>query len=165
SGAEPALPPVGLQFGDFAAWQREWASGGAVAHQLAYWKKQLAGTPALELPTDARRPPALSFRGAEVQLTVPTQGLKELCKSEDVTPFMALLAAFQALLHRYSGQEDFCVGVPSAGRNRTELEGMIGFFTNMLAMRADLSGRPTFRQLLRRVRETALSAYSNQDAP
>ena len=168
--SEPSpLPELRIQYADFAAWQREWLRGETLEKQVAYWKDQLAGCPLhLDLTTDRPRPPLQSFRGATLyrSLPRPTAGaLGALCRAEDVTPFMALLAAFQTLLCRYTGQEDIAVGTPIAGRNFAETEGLIGFFVNTLVMRTRLAGNPTFRELLARVRQVSLGAYSNQDLP
>ena len=167
-GRRADLPPLPVQYADFAQWQREWLRGEALEKQVAYWRKQLAGLPVLELPVARPRPPVRSFRGALHSTCFPrslTEGLKELSRREDVTLFMTLLAAFQALLLRYTGQEDIAVGSPIAGRNRGEIEGLIGFFVNTLVLRTDLSGDPSFQELLKRVREVALQAYANQDLP
>ena len=165
--ASPLVEPP-AQYADFAAWQREWLQGEALEARLSYWRRQLAAAPALELPTDRPRPATPSRRGAEVSFTLRaelTQGLKALSRCEGVTLFMTLLAGFQALLARYSGQEVIAVGTPIAGRNRAEIEGLIGFFVNTLVMRAELGGNPTVRELLRQGRETALGAYAHQDMP
>ena len=158
-----------IQYADFAVWQRKWFDGEMLEAQLGYWKEQLAGAPlTLSLPTDRPRPPVQSYRGAIRSLALDestTASLRALARAEGVTLFMLLLAAFQALLQRYTGQEDFIVGSPVANRNRSELEEMIGLFANTLALRADLSGNPTFRALLQRVRETTLDAFAHQDLP
>ena len=163
------LPELPIQYQDYAVWQRKWLQGDVLAQQLAYWKEQLAGAPAtLELPTDFPRPPVASYRGARREVVLDaklTQALQMLSRREAVTPFMLLLAAWQVLLARYSGQEDVSVGAPIAGRNRTELEGLIGFFVNTLVLRTNLSGNPTFRELLQREREVTLGAYAHQDLP
>ncbi len=168
-GYSPALPPLPVQYGDYAAWQRNWLQDEPLEEQLAYWKSRLANAPAaLELPTDRPRPPLQSVRGGTEPLRLPPvlhAKLKELCRREGCTLHMALLAVFQTLLHRYSGQEDISVGTPVAGRTRPELEGLIGFFVNTLVLRTDLSENPTFEELLERVRETALGAYAHQDVP
>jgi natural product biosynthesis luciferase-like monooxygenase protein len=164
-----ALPALGMQYADFAVWQRAWMRGEVLEQQLTYWKERLAGAaPALELPTDHPRPIVQSFHGAHESLRLSprlTESLKALSQREGATLFMTLLAAFQTLLFRYSGQEDISVGSPIANRGRAELEELIGFFANTLVHRGDLSGNPTFRELLGRVRESALSAYANQDVP
>jgi len=164
----PELPALPIQYADYAVWQREWLQGDVLAGQLAYWKEQLAGVPALELPTDRPRPSASANPGTRYIKTVPgslSQALRELGRREGATLFMTLLAAFQVLLYRCSGQEDIAVGSPIAGRRRTELEGLIGFFVNTLVLRTDLTGNPTFTELLARVRESALGAYTHQDLP
>jgi amino acid adenylation domain-containing protein len=169
AGMSAPLPALPVQYADYAVWQRDWLRGETLEKQLAYWKERLAGAPAaLELPTDRPRPPVQTDRGATELLLISKDLLtrvKALCQSTGSTPFMVLLAAFQAVLSRYSGQEDLCVGTPIAGRTRPELEGLIGFFVNTLVLRADLSGDPTFQELLARVRETALGAYVHQDLP
>jgi amino acid adenylation domain-containing protein len=163
------LPDLAIQYADFAAWQRERLQGVILESQLSYWKKQLEGAPVvLDLPTDRPRPSVQSFRGASRSVefsTELTRGLKTLSRQEGVTLYMTLLAAFQTLLHRYTGQDDIVVGSPIANRNRIEIEGLIGFFVNTLVLRTDHSGNPQFRDLLRRVRETALEAYAHQDLP
>jgi amino acid adenylation domain-containing protein len=169
TGKSAPLPALPVQYADYAEWQRDRLPGETLEKQLAYWKERLAGAPAaLELPTDRPRPPVQTVRGATEPLLISKDLLarvKALCQSTGSTPFMVLLAAFQAVLSRYSGQEDFCIGTPIAGRTRPELEGLIGFFVNTLVLRTDLSGDPTFRELLARVRETALGAYAHQDLP
>ncbi|MGF9909648.1 non-ribosomal peptide synthase/polyketide synthase [Brevibacillus porteri] len=165
----PQLTDMPLQYADFAAWQREWLQGEALEQQLAYWKAKLSGSePLLALPTDRPRPPVQTYNGALYTTSFPTElveKLHALSRQEGATLFMTLLAAFQILLHRYSGQDDIIVGSPVAGRNRQETESLIGFFINTLAMRTDMSGAPTFRELLARVRESALEAYTHQDLP
>jgi amino acid adenylation domain-containing protein len=168
AGRPSPLPEPPVQYADYAAWQRRWLQGAALEKQLAYWKERLAGAAALDLPADRPRPAAPSYRGAAVRFALPANlagGVRTLAKQEGCTPFMVLLAAFQALLHRYTGQDDICVGTPIAGRGRTEVEGLIGFFVNTLVLRTDLAGDPTFVQLLGRVRETCLGAYAHQDLP
>jgi amino acid adenylation domain-containing protein len=169
SGGRPAAPPeLPIQYADFAVWQREWLSGEVLEKQLSYWRKQLAGLPVLELPTDRGRPPVQSFRGADHLISFSkslTEGLRDLSRREGATLYMTLLAAFQVLLARYTGQEDVVVGSPMAGRTEVETEGLIGFFVNTLVLRGNLSGEPSFREFLRRVRETALGAYAHQDLP
>ncbi|KAB8318928.1 amino acid adenylation domain-containing protein [Tolypothrix campylonemoides VB511288] len=168
-GLSNPLPELPIQYADFAVWQREWLSGEVLQKQLNYWKQQLAGaTPILELPADRPRPPVQSYRGARQFFVLPqslSQALHGLSRQEGVTLFMTLLAAFQTLLYRYSRQEDILVGSPIAGRNREEIEGLIGFFVNTLVLRTDMSGNPNFRELLQRVRSTAMSAYAHQDLP
>ena len=168
-GKPSPLSELSVQYADFAVWQRNCLGGAALEKQLSYWRKQLENAPALlELPTDRPRPVVSSYRGAIEEMVFPDwllRALKTLSRKEGATLFMTLLAAFQAVLGRYSGQQDLTVGVPIAGRNRTEIEGFIGFFVNMLVLRCDLSGNPTFRDLLRRVREVVLEAYAHQDLP
>jgi amino acid adenylation domain-containing protein/non-ribosomal peptide synthase protein (TIGR01720 family) len=168
-GQLPALPELPIQYADYAGWQRGWLQGQALENQLAWWRRQLEGASrALELPTDHPRPPTQSFRGATLPVRLSrelSEALEALSQREGVTPFMTLLAAFQTLLHRYSGQDDISVGSPIAGRDRAALEGLIGFFVNTLVHRTRLSGNPTFRELLGRVKEAALGAYAHQDLP
>ena len=163
------LPPLPIQYVDYAVWQREYLQGEVLERQLSYWKEQLAEAPALlDLPTDRPRPNVQSGRGAAVTFSLPEElsaALRRLSRDNGVTLFMTLLAAFQILLHRYSGQEDLLIGSPIAGRNRREVEGLIGFFVNTLVLRGDVRGNPSFRELLGRVRETALGAYAHQDLP
>jgi len=169
AGQQSPLPDLEIQYADFAAWQREWLTGEVLNTQLRYWEEQLSGAPpVLELPIDRPRPAVQSYRGArqEFKLTPElSQELRELSQREGCTLFMTLLAAFQMLLSRYSGQEDVVVGTPIANRNRSEIEGLIGFFVNTLALRTDLSGEPSFREVLKRVREATLGAYGHQDVP
>ncbi|MFD2170023.1 amino acid adenylation domain-containing protein [Tumebacillus lipolyticus] len=168
-GVEPELLPLPIQYADFAAWQRSWLQGDVLDKQLSYWKQQLGGDlPTLQLPTDRPRPAMQSNRGSTQKFYVPqalSQDLLELSRKEGATLFMTLLAAFNTLLHRYAEQEDIIVGSPIAGRNREEIEGLIGFFINTLALRTDLSGNPSFRDLLKRVRGVTLGAYAHQDLP
>ena len=168
-GQPNPLPPLPIQYADYAVWQRDWLSGEVLERQLSYWQQQLEGAnPVLELPTDFPRPPVQTYRGARQSLTIPqslSDSLHKLCRQEGVTLYMTLLAAFQTLLYRYSKQEDIVVGSPIAGRNRAEIEGLIGFFLNTLVLRTDLSGNPSFRELLGRVRSVTLDAYSHQDLP
>ncbi|MCC5603472.1 non-ribosomal peptide synthetase [Nostoc favosum] len=168
------LPQLPIQYADFAQWQREWLQAvgengcSPLQTQLAYWQKQLDGVSVLNLPTDRVRPAIPTYRGAKQFLELPhslTQALEALSYQEDVTLFMTMLAAFQTLLYRYTQQEDIVVGSAIANRNRSELEGLIGFFVNSLVLRSDLSGNPTFRELLNRVREVTLGAYTHQDLP
>ena len=168
AGQPSPLGELGIQYADFAQWQRAWFRGEVLERQLAYWRTQLADVPPLELPTDRPRPPVQTYRGATEPLSLPrslTESLHRLSRREDATLFMTLLAAFQTLLSRYSGQDDIVIGAGIANRNRAEVEGLIGFFVNMLALRADLSGDPSFRELLGRVREVCLGAYAHQDLP
>jgi amino acid adenylation domain-containing protein len=163
------LPKLPVQYADFAAWQRQWLSGEVLESQLSYWKQHLSGAPPLlELPTDHPRPPQPSYRGAWLPFTLSkslTDALKHLSHQTGTSLFMTLLSAFNTLLYRYTHQDDIVVGSPIANRNRPELEGLIGFFANTLALRTDLSGNPSFRDLLMRVRQVALDAYVHQDLP
>ncbi len=171
-GRPPALPELPVQYADFAVWQRSWLQGAVLAEQLGHWRRRLAGAPRqLELPTDRPRPPLKTRRGAKRPVALPPDlaaGIRELGRREGVTPFMVLLAAWALLLGRHAGQEDVVVGTPIAGRNRRELEDLIGFFVNTLALRIRLDGSgspPAFRELLGRVRESALDAFAHQDVP
>jgi amino acid adenylation domain-containing protein len=164
----PAAGGGEIDFADYALWERGRLASGAGQAALAYWKRQLAGIEPIELPTDRPRPRIGSLRGGSLPLTIPAAqvaALKALARANRATLHMVLLAAFETLLMRYSGQRHFAVGTPAAGRSRAELEGVFGMFANMLVMRADLSGEPGFVELLGRVRQTALEAYSNQDMP
>ena len=168
TGRPSRLPELPIRYADFAVWQRQWLQGEILDSQMAYWKKQLAGASVLELPTDHPRPSVQTFRGSKQFLFVPevlTERLKAISRSEGTTLFMILLAAFQTLLHRYTGEDDIIVGSPVAGRNRTDVEGLIGFFVNTLILRTDFWGDPDFREVLRRVRKVALDAYAHQDLP
>jgi pristinamycin I synthase 3 and 4 len=169
AGWPSPLPPLAVQYGDFAVWQRRRLAGGELDRQLAYWRRQLAGLPAeVTFPTDRPRPVAPTHRGAREARVFPKalpEGLKAFGRSENTTLFMVLLAGFLALLHRYTGQPDVVVGSPIAGRTRVEIEPLIGFFVGTLPLRGDLSGDPTVREHLRRVREVALAGYDHQDVP
>ena len=168
SGKPSPLAELPIQYADFAYWQRQWLQGEVLETQLSYWKEQLQGVPVLQLPTDRPRPAVQTFHGASQSLVLPrslAEALKRLSRQEGVTLFMTLLAAFKTLLCRYTGQEDIVVGTPMAGRNRVEIEPLIGFFINTLALRTDLSGDSSFRELRRRVREVTLGAYAHQDLP
>jgi amino acid adenylation domain-containing protein len=168
-GAESPLAALPVQYADYAAWQRQWLQGTTLQTQLNYWKKQLGGElPVLELPTDQPRPAVQTFNGAREWLVLPeqlTESLLALSQREGVTPFITLLAIFKVLLCRYTGEEDVIVGSPIANRPQTETEAIIGFFLNNLALRSNLSGDPSFREVLARVRKTALEAYAHQDVP
>jgi amino acid adenylation domain-containing protein len=168
-GEQSPLAKVSVQYADYAAWQREWLQGETLQQQLSYWKRQLGGDlPPLELSTDRPRPAVQTFNGAREWLSLPeelTDSVLALSQREGATLFMTLLTAFKVLLHRYCGQEDLIVGSPIANRPQTETESLIGFFLNNLALRTDLSGDPSFREALARVRKTALEAYANQDVP
>lgn len=168
TGAMISLPELPIQYADYALWQRQWLQGAVLEQQLAYWRSHLADLPILELPTNYPRPPLATHRGARVIGRLPGEllsALQQLSHQEDSTLFMTLLATFQALLARWSGQTDIAVGTPIAGRTHTILEQLIGFFANTLVLRTDLSGNPTFRILLGRVREVTLEAYAHQDLP
>ncbi|MBD2019655.1 amino acid adenylation domain-containing protein, partial [Leptolyngbya sp. FACHB-36] len=163
-----SLPDLPIQYADFAHWQREWLQGHVLETQRAYWRSQLQDLPVLDLPTDYPRSPSQTYRGAvqAIVLSQPlTAALETLSQQEGVSLFMVLLAAFQTLLYRYTGQTDIVVGSPIANRNRSKLENLIGFFVNSLVLRTNLDGNPTFRVLLHRVREVTLSAYAHQDLP
>ncbi|HXO30002.1 MAG TPA: condensation domain-containing protein, partial [Thermoanaerobaculia bacterium] len=176
--AGAVLPPLPVSYSSFASWQREWLRGEVLEEQLGYWQRQLAGLATLELPAD-RQPGTGAGVGGATPTPAPRQAgrrpadlppalaaaIAALARREAVTPFMVLLAGLQALLARYTGQTDVAVGSPIANRNRTEIEPLVGFFVNTLVMRTDLSGDPTGRELLGRVREVALSAYAHQDLP
>ena len=168
-GRASPLPELPIQYVDFAQWQRQALAGEALAGQLAYWRERLGGDlPPLELPSDRPRPPLPSHRGVQRTTVLPpesAEALRALSRREGATLFMVLLAAFQALLHRYGGQQDLAVGTPIAGRNRVEIEGLIGFFVNSLVVRVDLAGDPGFLALLARVREAAVGAFANADVP
>ena len=163
------LPELSIQYADFARWQRQWLQGATLERPLDYWKRQLANAPAtLNLPTDYSRPATRSFSGARQSLILPNslrESLQTLSRSKNATLFMTLLAAFQTLLFRYSGQEDIIVGSPVAGRTMLEAENLIGAFVNTLALRTDVAGNPSFGEFLGRVRETVLGAFSHQDLP
>ncbi|HHJ52564.1 MAG TPA: amino acid adenylation domain-containing protein, partial [Caldithrix abyssi] len=163
------LPPLQLQYVDFAHWQRNWLKGEVLEAQINFWKEYLAGSPPLlELPTDRPRPAVQTSNGDYIAFHLNpelSKAVKELTLKQGATLFMSLLAAFDVLLYRYSGQEDFNIGTPIANRNRAEIEPLIGFFVNTLVLRSDLSGNPTFTELLKRVRESALNAYAHQDLP
>jgi len=163
-----SIKDLPIQYADYAVWQRDRLQHYFLDSQLSYWKKTLEGITVLELPTDRRRPTELSSAGARETVELPeslTTELKELSERLGVTLFMTLVAAFNVLLYRYTGQEDVSIGTPVANRNRPELQGLIGLFVNTLVLRTDLSGNPTFRDLLCRVRETCLAAYVRQDLP
>ncbi len=169
AGEPSPLPELTVQYADCAQWQRELLEGPFLEKQLAYWRKQLAGAPAvLALPTDRPRPSVQTFRGERRTLELSAElkeQLYDLSQHKGVTLFMTLLAAFQTLLYRYSGCEDIVVGSPSANRNRSEIEKLIGFFVNTLVLRTDCSGNPSFLELLKRVRDVAVDAYMHQDVP
>jgi amino acid adenylation domain-containing protein len=169
TGKPSPLPPLTIQYADYAVWQRELLQGDVLMKQLSYWREQLADPPtALELPADRPHQAIQTLNGAVKSLTLSahlTDALKTLSQSEGVTLFMLLLAAFQGLLFRYTGEDDILVGSPFAGRNRIETEEVIGFFINTVVLRTSLSGNPSFRELLQRVRNTSLEAFAHQDLP
>jgi len=169
AGRPSPLPALPVQYADYAVWQRAWLSGDRLQRQIDYWRERLSGAPAaLELAGDRRRPAVQSFRGGRVPLALPaelTAKLQALARSQGATLFMVLLAAFQAVLSRWSGQDDIVVGTPIAGRTRREVEGLIGLFVNTLALRLQLGGDPSFRELVKRAKESALGAYAHQDLP
>jgi len=168
-GRQPQLPELVVQYADFAAWQRKWFKGKTMEEQVNYWKEQLNGIPpVIELPLDKPRPAYQTFNGDFKTFHIPAEisaRLKEISRRQDVTMFMTLLAAYFVLLHRYSGQDDICVGSPIANRNRKETEAMIGFFVNTLVLRGQLHGNPPFSEFLQRIKETTLGAYAHQDLP
>ena len=168
NGKKLSLPDLPIQYADFAHWQREWLATEVFEQHLAYWREQLDGAAVLQLPADFPRPPVQQFRGAKQRIAIDatlSRALNALSKKQGVTLFMTLLTAFKTLLYRYTQQADIVVGTPIAGRNRVDLEKLIGFFVNMLVLRTDLSGNPTFLELLGRVRTTTLNAYAHQDLP
>ena len=167
-GQAAPLPEPPIQYADYAWAQRQWLQGDVLNGQVAYWRQQLSGAPALVLPTDRPRVAAQTERGGRYTVTLPANlslAIQSLSRQEGATLFMTLFAAFNALLYRYSGQTDLSLGTPIAGRTNAETERLIGFFVNTLVMRTDLSGDPTFRELLGRVRQTTLGAYDHQDMP
>ncbi len=169
AGKEPTLPTLPIQYADFAVWQREWLQGKVLGTQLEYWKRQLADAPPLlELPTDRPRPAIQTFQGKTERFELDrklTQELKALSQQSGCTLFMTLLAAFGVVLSRYSGQTDIVIGSAIANRNRQDIEGLIGFFVNTLALRLDLSEKPSFAAFLKQVQEVTQDAYEHQDLP
>jgi amino acid adenylation domain-containing protein len=169
TGKPSGLPELTIQYVDYAYWQREWLKGEILESQLAYWKQQLgSNVPVLNLPTDYPRPTVSTLRGARQTLVLPEalrEELKELSQQEGVTLFMTLLAAFKTLLFRYTHQDDILVGSPIANRNSDQIQSALGFFVNTLVLRSNLSGNPSFKELLKRIRRVALDAYSHQDLP
>ena len=168
-GQSSPLTPLPIQYADFAIWQRQWLQGEVLQSQLSYWQQQLANAPALlSLPTDRPRPAEQTYHGTHQEFALSlelTSKLTKLSQEQGCTLFMTLLAAFDTLLYRYTGTEDILVGSPIANRDRSEIEGLIGFFVNTLVMRTDLAGNPSFSELLLRVREMAMEAYTHQDLP
>lgn len=168
AGEGSPLPPLPIQYTDFTMWQRRWFEGEELTRQLEYWKEQLSGLEPLELPMDRPRPAVQQHRGGQLVRKMPeefTASVMQFSRANRVTLFMTLLAAFQVLLYRYSGQQDIAVGTPIANRNRGEIEGLIGFFVNTLVMRIKIDGDESFRELLRRVQENSMDAYSYMDLP
>ncbi|MGZ4112141.1 MAG: condensation domain-containing protein, partial [Tumebacillaceae bacterium] len=169
AGRPSPLSELPIQYPDFSVWQRNWLQGDVVEQQLAYWRKQLGGTlPVLHLPTDRPRPSKQTFNGTMFESHLAkslSDDLRAFCQREGVTMFMTLMSAFKTLLGRYAGTEDVIVGSTIAGRIRSELESLIGFFVNTLVLRTDLSGDPTFVELVQRARKVALEAYTHQDVP
>ncbi|MEH1848674.1 MAG: amino acid adenylation domain-containing protein [Nostoc sp.] len=169
-GGQPSpLPELSIQYTDFVYWQRQWLQSHRIHPLLTYWKQKLCGKlPVLNLPTDRPRSPVQTFKGARSRLVLPqtlTVGLKKFSQQEGVTLFMTLLTAFKTLLYRYTGQTDILVGTPIASRSRAEINPLIGLFVNILVFRTELDGKPSFRELLARVKSTALDAYVHQDLP
>ena len=169
TGTPHILPLLPIQYADYAVWQRQWLQGDALSGQIDYWKQHLGGSlPVLDLPTDYPRPPVQTYRGTRQTFALTpalSDQLRTFSQQAGVTLFMTLLAAFQTLLYRYTGQPDVIVGSPIAGRNRSETEGLIGFFVNTLVLRTDLSDNPSFHTLVQRVRDVTLGAYVHQDVP
>ncbi|HYC29227.1 MAG TPA: condensation domain-containing protein, partial [Chitinophagaceae bacterium] len=167
-GRAAQLPALPVQYADYALWQRKYLEGPVLDAQLTYWKEKLYGVQPLQMPTDHARPAVKSIKGSMIAFGIDkqlTKQLRELSQTQGVTLYMTLLAAFKALLHRYSGQEDICVGTPVAGRQRQEIEGLIGFFVNTLALRSHVRGDLAFADLLQQIKQVALEAYSHQEAP
>lgn len=168
-GETATLPELPIQYADYALWQRERLGGEFLERELGYWTSRLHGLPDdLQLPSDRSRPAVQSFEGRVYRFRIDTElarAVRGLARQEQATPFIALLTVYKVLLYRYSGQCDIVVGTPVANRGNVETEGLVGFFANTLTLRTDLSGTPTFREALRRVRETALSAYVHEELP
>lgn len=169
AGERPQLSELPVQYADYTIWQRNWLAGPELERQLEFWRVALADAPAeLSLPTDRPRPPHQTYNGHRLTRVMPANlmaALNKLARDHSCTLFMVMLAAFNVLLSRYTGQDDICVGSPIAGRRRTELEGLIGLFVNTLVLRTDLSGRPGFLELLARVRRSTLAAFAHQELP
>jgi non-ribosomal peptide synthetase component F len=168
SGRRYLLPELPIQYADFAVWQRQYLQGEVLEKHLSYWKQQLSGNLPLELPSDRSRSTVQSNRGAIHYFAFPkdlSDAIQAFSQREGATLFMTLSAAFKTLLYAYTGQQDILIGSPIANRDRVELEPLIGFFVNTLVLRTDLSGNPSFRELLARVREVTLGAYAHQDLP
>jgi amino acid adenylation domain-containing protein len=168
-GRSSPLPPLPIQFADYAVWQREWLQGEALDEQLAYWKERLGGElPVLDLPTDFPRPPIRGSKGAKEPLRIPqadVHALTAIALEEGATTYMAMVALFKTLLYRYSSQDDLIIGTPVANRTRRESEGIIGYIANTLVLRTDCSGAPSYRELVRRVRDGCVGAFRHQDMP
>jgi amino acid adenylation domain-containing protein/non-ribosomal peptide synthase protein (TIGR01720 family) len=168
SGAEPRLGELPVQYGDYTCWQREWLSGRVLQEQVDYWRENLRDFPTVELPADRPRPAAKTYNGMRAAFSLDrdlTGSLKALCRKTDTTMFMVVLSALFVLLSRYTREEDIVIGTPVANRVHPDLEGILGFFVNTLALRCDLSAEPDFFELLDRVKRTCLDAYANQDVP
>jgi amino acid adenylation domain-containing protein len=169
NGRVSSLPELELQYADFAVWQREWLQGEVLDEGLRYWKRELSGElPVIEFPGARPRPKAPSYKGDELMFVIPSEiseGFKAICRAESVTMFMTLLAAFDILLHKYTGHEDIVIGTVIAGRTRAETERMMGMFINMLPLRVDLRDRPSYRVALKRVKESTTAGYAYQDIP
>jgi acyl carrier protein len=168
AGHRPVLPPLAVQYADYAQWQRGWLSGDAMNRELGYWKRKLEHLPVLELETDRPRPEVQTFRGRLLRFDLSGEtstAVRQLSNRRQATPFMTLLAAFDVVLHHRTGQVDLGVGTDVANRDTTETEGLIGFFTNQIVLRTNLSGDPTFDELIARVKETSLEAFAHQEVP
>ena len=169
NGQSDTLPPLSIQYSDYAAWQRQWLNGDRLKEQATYWRETLVGAPeSIALPTDRPRPPQQSHAGAFVPIHLDaelTSALSALSKRHGVTMFMTVLAAWSAVLSRLSGQDDIVIGTPTANRNHPQIEQLIGFFVNTLALRIDLSEGPSVKQLLERVHKAAVGAQGHQDLP
>jgi amino acid adenylation domain-containing protein/non-ribosomal peptide synthase protein (TIGR01720 family) len=167
-GRDAGLPVLPIQYPDFAGWQRQWMSGEVLENGLRFWRDHLDGAPPLDLPTDRPRPPAQSYAGGMVSLVVPERvadGLRALSRRESVTMFTTMMAAFDVLVARYSGQDDVVVGTPTSGRKKAETRGLIGYFNNMLPLRVKLDGDPAFTELMQRVKDVAAAALDHDDVP
>ena len=168
AGTKAELPALPLQYPDYAIWQRRAMQAGSATRQIAFWTERLRDLPTLDPPTDRPRPAVQTMAGGKRELVLAAdvaEGMRALARREGATPYMAFLAAFTALMHRYTGQTDIVVGSITSGRRRPEVEPLIGLFVNTLSIRASVDGEPTFVELLRRVRESAMDAYENQDVP